>query len=50
MLQFPPEEGTNSVNAWAIDMDTIKTHKNSGDKKPKMNADDAKSIAPAVLT
>ena len=43
-------DGTNSINACAIDIATIITHKNSGDKKVRRNVEDAKSIAPAVLT
>ena len=43
-------EGTNSINACAIDIETIKTHKNSGETRVNKNVDDAKSIAPAVFT
>ncbi len=43
-------DGTNSINACAIDMATIITHRNSGDKKVNMNVDEANSIAPAVFT
>ena len=43
-------EGTNSINACAIDMDTIKTQRNSGDSCDNKKLDEAKSIAPAVLT
>ena len=43
-------DGTNSINAWAIDIATITTHRNSGLKKVNKKVDEAKSIAPAVLT
>lgn len=43
-------EGTNSISAWAIDIETISTHKNSGDTIVRRKLEDAKSIAPAVLT
>ena len=43
-------EGTNSIRACAIDMDTIKTHKNSGERKPRRKDEEANSIAPAVFT
>ena len=43
-------DGTNSINAWAIDIATIKTQRNSGDKKVSKKLDDANNIAPAVLT
>ena len=43
-------DGTNSINACAIDIATIITHKNSGDKKVRRNVEDANSIAPAVFT
>ena len=43
-------DGTNSISAWAIDIDTISTQRNSGDTMVRRNDDDAKSIAPAVLT
>ena len=44
------QKGFNSLKKKATDIDTIKTHKNSGDRNPKRNVDDANSIAPAVLT
>ena len=43
-------EGTNSIRACAIDIETIKTQRNSGDKNVKRKVDDANNIAPAVLT
>ena len=43
-------DGTNSISACAIDIATIITHKNSGDKKVRRNVEDANSIAPAVFT
>ena len=43
-------EGTNSISACAIDIATIIMHKNSGDMNDSKNAEDAKRIAPAVLT
>lgn len=43
-------EGTNSIKACAIDIETIKTHKNSGDKNVRRNVEEANRIAPAVLT
>ena len=43
-------EGTNSINAWAIDIATIKTQRNSGDRNINKKLDDANKIAPAVLT
>jgi hypothetical protein len=38
------------MRAWAIDIETISTHRNSGDTMLNKNVEDAKSIAPAVLT
>ena len=43
-------DGTNSIRAWAIDIATINTQRNSGDKKVNKKVEDAKSIAPAVFT
>ena len=43
-------EGTNSISACAIDIATITTQRNSGLRKPKRKVDEAKRIAPAVLT
>lgn len=43
-------EGINSINACAIDMETINTHRNSGETCVSSNPDDANNIAPAVLT
>lgn len=43
-------EGTNSINACAIDIDTIKTQRNSGERNVKRKVDEANNIAPAVLT
>ncbi len=43
-------EGTNSINAWAIDIATIKTQRNSGDRNVNKKVDEANNIAPAVLT
>jgi len=43
-------DGTNSIRAWAIDIDTISTHKNSGDTIVSRFVDAANIIAPAVLT
>ena len=43
-------DGTNSISACAIDIATIITHKNSGDKNVRRNVEDANSIAPAVFT
>lgn len=43
-------DGTNSINAWAIDIETIKTQRNSGDNCVNKIFDDANSIAPAVFT
>ena len=43
-------EGTNSISAWAIDIETIKTQRNSAETWDNKKADDANSIAPAVLT
>ena len=36
--------------AWAIDIATIKTQRNSGDMNVSKKLDDANKIAPAVLT
>lgn len=38
------------MSAWAIDMDTIKTQRNSGDVIVSRNVEVANKIAPAVLT
>ena len=43
-------DGTNSIKAWAIDIETIRTQRNSGDNCVNKRLDDANSIAPAVLT
>lgn len=43
-------DGTNSISACAIDIETIRTHRNSGDRNVKRNVDEANKIAPAVLT
>ena len=43
-------EGTNSISAWAIDIATIKTQRNSGERIVKRKLEDANKIAPAVLT
>ena len=43
-------DGTNSINAWAIDIATITTQRNSGDRNVSKNVEDANRIAPAVLT
>ena len=43
-------EGTNSIRAWAIDIATIKTQRNSGERIVKRKLEDANKIAPAVLT
>lgn len=43
-------EGTNSINACAIDMETINTQRNSGETWVNNAPDDANNIAPAVLT
>lgn len=43
-------EGTNSISAWAIDIATIVTQMNSGDKNVNRKVEDANIIAPAVLT
>lgn len=43
-------DGTNSIRACAMDIATKNTHRNSGEKIPSKNADEAKIIAPAVLT
>ena len=43
-------DGTNSIRAWAMDIATIKTQRNSGDKNVNKKLDDANNIAPAVLT
>ena len=43
-------EGMNSIRAWAIDMETSITHRNSGDRNPKRSPEEANIIAPAVLT
>lgn len=43
-------DGINSINAWATDMETINTHRNSGENCVSNNPDDANKIAPAVLT
>ena len=43
-------EGTNSIKACAIDIETIKTHKNSGERNVRRNVEEANKIAPAVLT
>ena len=41
-------EGTNSISAWAIDMATIKTQINSGERIVNRKLEDANNIAPAV--
>ena len=43
-------EGTNSISAWAIDIATIKTQRNSGERIVNRKLEDANNIAPAVLT
>ena len=43
-------DGTNSISAWAIDIATIRTHRNSGDRNVNRKLEDANNIAPAVLT
>ena len=43
-------EGTNSISAWAIDIATIKTQRNSGERIVNIKLEDANNIAPAVLT
>lgn len=43
-------EGTNSINACAIDIATINTQRNSGENIVSKKLDDANNIAPAVLT
>ena len=40
----------NSIRAWAIDIATIRTQRNSGDRNVNKKLEDANSIAPAVLT
>lgn len=43
-------DGTNSISACAIDIETINTQRNSGDRNVRRNVDEANRIAPAVLT
>ena len=43
-------EGTNSIRACAIDIETIMMQRNSGDRNVKRKFDEANNIAPAVLT
>ena len=43
-------DGTNSISEWAIDIETIKTQRNSADKNESKKVDEANNIAPAVLT
>jgi len=43
-------EGINSSRAWEIDIEIKNTPRNSGDRKARMVADDAKVKAPTVLT
>jgi hypothetical protein len=43
-------DGINSIIACVIDMDTNKTHKDSGDVKLNKKVEDANIIAPAVFT
>ena len=43
-------DGTNSIIAWEIDIVTITTHKNSGEKILSKKVEDANMMAPAVLT
>ncbi len=43
-------DGTNSMRAWAMDIATITTQRNSGDMNVRRKVEDANSIAPAVLT
>lgn len=43
-------DGTNSINAWAIDIATINTQRNSGDTNVMRKLEEANNIAPAVLT
>ena len=43
-------DGTNSVKAWAIDIETINTQRNSGDTCDNRKFDEANNIAPAVFT
>ena len=43
-------DGMNSIRACAIDIATIRTQRNSGDRNVNKKLEDANSIAPAVLT
>lgn len=46
---FNNMEGINSISAWATDVETINTHRNSGENCVSNNPDDANKIAPAGL-
>ena len=43
-------DGTNSISAWAIDIETSSTQRNSADTCDNRRFEDANNIAPAVLT
>ena len=43
-------DGINSIRAWAIDIATMRTQRNSGDKNVSRKVDEANNIAPAVFT